>query len=68
MSDDDLIITMQDIRACGFCGSGARRWFAEQGLDFHAFMKNGMTATAMLATGDALGEMVVVHARERANG
>lgn len=62
---DDVIITIDDIRKAGHCARGAKNWFDQQGLDFRDFLKNGITATQMLATGDAQGEQVVVRKIER---
>lgn len=56
---DTLMITMDDVRKAGHCAAGARRWFNDQGLDFRQFMKAGIPAREMLATGDAQGRQVV---------
>jgi hypothetical protein len=59
----DLIITMNDIRRAGHCPSGTRRWFDERadtlGIDFRTFLKNGIPATDLAATGDGLAIQVV---------
>lgn len=55
----DLVITVTDIRRCGYCPQGQRRWFEAHGLDFRAFLKSGIPAADLLATGDALAERVV---------
>jgi hypothetical protein len=49
-------ITITDIARAGYCPSGAKRWFSEQGLDFRAFLKDGMGVDEFLATGDAQAE------------
>lgn len=59
MDAPDLIITMDDCRKAGHCPPGVRTWFRQQGLDFRAFMKVGIPAREMLATGDAQGAQVV---------
>ena len=51
----DFIITARELQAKGFCASGQWRWFEAHGLDFKAFLKDGIAASALLATGDALG-------------
>jgi hypothetical protein len=56
---DDLRITMDDCVKAGHCPSGVRKWFHQQGLDFRAFMRAGIPASDMLATGDAQGQQVV---------
>jgi hypothetical protein len=64
----DLIITMSDIRRF-HCVRGIRRWFGEQGLDFRAFLRNGIPATELAATGDAFALRVVeLTMRDRADG
>lgn len=60
-----LRITMRDIRAAGMCSSGARSWFDRYGLDWCKFVKCGLPETAILATRDALGEVVVEKAHQR---
>lgn len=48
----------------GFCRGGARDWFAAHGLDWADFVRNGIAAEKMEATGDALGLALVAWARE----
>jgi hypothetical protein len=58
-------ITIQDIRDAGYCASGARRWFSEQGLDFRDFMQNGILIADFLATNDGMAALVVTRKLER---
>jgi len=65
-----LIVRMQHLRsvpgvrqAPGYCVPGARKWFAQHGLDFRAFARDGIDAELLLATGDALAQRLVEHAR-----
>jgi hypothetical protein len=55
----DLTITITDVRRAGYCASGARKWFEAHGFDFRQVIKNGVSAEALLATGDGLAERVV---------
>lgn len=55
----DLAITMNDIRRAGHCARGTRAWFDAHGLDFRAFLKNGIAATELAATGDGLAIQVI---------
>lgn len=65
----DLIITAADIRKAGHCiVPGTKRWFADHGLDFRSFIKNGIAAETLLATGDALANQVVERTRARRDG
>jgi len=36
----------------GFCRSGTRAWFKAHGLDWSAFVRNGIEEAALTATGD----------------
>jgi hypothetical protein len=65
----DLRIFVTDITRAGYCiGRGAKPWFAANGLDFRDFMKNGIPAADLLATGDAMAIRVVEQAEERRRG
>lgn len=48
----------------GFCRGGSKQWFATHGLDWADFVRNGIPAERMEATGDALGLALVAWARE----
>lgn len=53
----------------GFCLSQSRVWFQRHGLDWRDFVRNGVDAEALEATGDGLALALVAHARrEVANG
>jgi len=58
-------ITITDIRNAGHCVAGARTWFGEYDLDFRDFLKNGIDADVLLATGDAMAVQVVERKIER---
>lgn len=61
----DEIITINDIRRAGHCVNGARSWFSLHGLDFRKFVREGISAETLLATGDQLAFDVVNRRRER---
>lgn len=65
---EDPIITIDDIVKAGHCASGARRYFNEHGMDFRAFMREGIRASEFIEKGDALAARVVARklAREEA--
>jgi len=48
-----MLITPDDLRRAGICAAGARGWFATYGLDFRHFIRNGIEADTLAATGDA---------------
>jgi hypothetical protein len=57
------VITINHVRAVGLCVNGTRTWFARRGLDFRSFLREGLQADILLATGDAMALRVVEHAR-----
>jgi len=59
------IITMADLRRIGHCPPGVKSWFDAQGLDFRAFLKNGITVEEFLSTGDGIAKEAVRLIRER---
>ena len=63
----DLIVTIAHVRAAGLCVNGSRAWFARHGLDFRAFLREGLDAQTLLATGDAMAQRVVDCARQQRN-
>ena len=54
-----LIVTAADLRAARYCFAGVRPWFARHGLDWQAFIEQGISADILRATGDALIEPVI---------
>ena len=60
-------VTIQDIRAARYCLPGVRPWFRRHGLDWQAFLDDGIPAETLRATGDALVEPVIRMAEERAS-
>lgn len=63
---EPLLITIDHVRAAGLCVHGTRGWFARHGLDFKAFLRDGIAADVLLATGDAMAMRVVEHAWRQA--
>lgn len=59
MTGDDLIITMPDLRAAKMCSGGGRKFFELHGLDWQDFLKNGIPASQLLATGDHMAQRLV---------
>lgn len=48
----------------GFCRGKSRDWFRAHGLDWSDFVRNGIAAEVMEATGDGLALALVRWARE----
>lgn len=63
---DGLIITIDDVRKAGLCaGFKTRRWFEDQGIGYQDFIRNGVEADRLLATGDGHAELVVARRLQR---
>lgn len=54
-----ILITINDVRKAGHCVAGARRWFEGHGIDFREFVRDGIDAETLAATGDALALQVI---------
>lgn len=63
--EPQVIVKMEDIRAARMCSRGTRAFFARHGLDWQSFLKAGLPAEALEATGDAMALQVVEVARGR---
>ncbi|AEY69563.1 tail assembly protein [Burkholderia phage vB_BceS_AH2] len=61
-----MIITTKDLQPVSYCARGARRWFAEHGLDWSKFVFEGLPEEDILATGDPMAIKLVEEARRRA--
>jgi len=64
-SETDPIITINDARKAGYCVNGMRKWARHHNLDFKDFVKNGLPASKLLATGDQLGINIVNRAKDK---
>lgn len=42
-----------------YCANGSRRWFARMGLDWAAFVRDGIESDVLEATGDAMALKLV---------
>ena len=63
---ETLIVRAEDIRAARLCFHGARPWFRRHGLNWQAFLAEGLPAEVLAATGDALALRVIAEAEKRA--
>lgn len=61
----DLIVKVCDASFLGFCAKGRRKFFAEHGLDYLAFVRRGIPAKKLLALDDNMANRVVEVARNR---
>lgn len=59
--DPEMILTMNDAQAVGFCPSGLRRWFrAHPHLDFRTFLRSGLRV-GDLPLDDAGIQRIIAH-------
>lgn len=61
---DEVIVMMNDVRKACMCSRGARQFFIDNNLDWAKFLDEGLPASVILATNDAMAVRVV----EVANG
>lgn len=65
---DDLR-KLRDIKGGGYCIRGAKLWSARHGIDFAQFVREGIPAERLLATGDQLAiDLVSFSRQERGDG
>ena len=57
--DNDFIIRMPDLRAAKLCSRGGRAFFEQHGLDWQDFLRNGIPASKLAATGDFMALKLV---------
>lgn len=60
-----VLVKMEHIRAARMCSRGARAFFQRHGLDWQKFLKDGLPAEVLEATGDAMALQVAELARGR---
>lgn len=54
MTDSDVKVTMRHIREAGMCSKGTRAFFEAHNLDWNEFLREGIDAAKLEATGDAM--------------
>lgn len=59
----DPIVTLRDIHGVHQCRKGAKQFFDRYNLDWDSFRRNGIRASELEATGDALVNKVVEKVR-----
>lgn len=63
MTGEDITVRMEHIRQARLCSRGARAFFERHGLDWRQFLREGIPASELAATGDALALRAVEVAR-----
>jgi hypothetical protein len=56
---DEILVKMAHVRQAGMCSKGAREFFKRHSLDWQEFLKTGIEAAKLEATGDAMAIEVV---------
>lgn len=59
-------VFMRHVRQAGLCSRGSREWCRRNGMDWSAFLSDGMPAETLLATGDPIVARVVAAAQSEA--
>lgn len=54
-------VKMDDIIAAGHCVRGAQLWATNNNIDWRRFLRDGVPATELLATGDGQAMQVLDH-------
>lgn len=57
--NNKTVVKMKHVRKARMCSNGARSFFEKHGLDWDVFLKEGIDATLLEATGDAMAIAVV---------
>jgi len=60
------LVTMRHVRQARMCSRGARAFFARHGLDYSRFLREGLPAEDIRATGDAMAITVAELAEREA--
>lgn len=63
-----VTVLHQHLREIGYCNRGARQFFARHGLDWRAFLAQGLPAESFERTGDAMALKLVKHAKDSTDG
>jgi hypothetical protein len=52
--DEEVFVTISDIRLAGYCVQGMRSWAELNGVDFRQFMLDGQVSSSKLPADDAM--------------
>jgi hypothetical protein len=65
---DDLLVTVDDLRAASMCVRGAKQWFRLHKLDFASFLAIGLPASTLAALNDEMADRAIAMAKKRVDG
>ena len=60
-----ITVTVHDVMATGHCVRGMHKWFDGHGIDFKAFLREGVSAETLAATEDAMAFRAIRHSLEQ---
>lgn len=60
---NEVVVRQVHMRACRYCSKGVREFFSRHGLDYSLFLREGIPASQLEATGDVMATKVVEVAR-----
>lgn len=60
----DPVVRIKHAKKIGMCSRGVRQWFEANGLNYAQFLNEGLPASVVEATGNALAMKVAAVARE----
>jgi hypothetical protein len=58
-----IVVTLTDLRELDYCTRGARAWCTRMGIDWPAFLRDGIDADLLEASGDAMAIKAAQYAR-----
>ena len=61
--DCKIMVRMEHLRRLGYCSGGVRTFFARHGLDYGAFLQEGVSEDDLRATGDGMALAAIEEAR-----
>lgn len=65
MTTEAITVKMEHLRRLGYCSAGVRAFFQRHGLDYPAFLRDGISAERLAETGDGMAMTAI---EEASNG
>ncbi|MBH0113257.1 hypothetical protein I5E68_09895 [Novosphingobium sp. YJ-S2-02] len=60
-----MLISIDDMRASGYCARGVKGWFDRRAADFRTFLHDGIEVETLLTIGDGHARKVVLERLQR---
>lgn len=61
----NAVVTINDIASIAYCRRGARKFFADRGLDWSEFLKNGIPISTLETFDDVMVQDAIAVAKAR---